>query len=236
MGTSESFAYDSLNRLTLATIAGGAVGSYEKEIRTNGTTEHKHYVRAGGLTFALVVTGTQTVVRVSGGVTTTSFESISRTSYFHNDHLGSIAAITNEAGAVVERLAFDPWGKRRFVNTQPGKADALDAIVGVRTDRGYTGHEHLDEMGVIHGVGIDAVVLGIRADELRTHRAEAIGHGGHQTVVVALDVEHHTAALQHAGCRELSGPIKACRAASVSMGVLRRLRSTRRHRRLAPPP
>ena len=121
----------------------GQALTYEKEIRTNGTTEHKHYVRVGSLTFALVVTRSGTL----NGLPASS------TSYFHNDHLGSIAAITNEAGAVVERLAFDPWGKRRFVNPQPGKADALDAIVGVRTDRGYTGHEHLDEIGVIHANG-----------------------------------------------------------------------------------
>ena len=94
-------------------------------------------MRVGSLTFALVVTRSGTL----NGLPASS------TSYFHNDHLGSIAAITNEAGAVVERLAFDPWGKRRFVNPQPGKADALDAIVGVRTDRGYTGHEHLDGSG-----------------------------------------------------------------------------------------
>jgi RHS repeat-associated protein len=51
---------------------------------------------------------------------------------------------------VVERLAYDPWGKRRFINTTPGKSDTLDAIVGIRTDRGFTEHEHLDEMGVVH--------------------------------------------------------------------------------------
>lgn len=28
--------------------------------------------------------------------------------------------------------------------------DKLDAIVGSKTDRGYTEHEHLDEIGVIH--------------------------------------------------------------------------------------
>jgi hypothetical protein len=28
--------------------------------------------------------------------------------YFHKDHLGSIATITDEAGAVVERLSYDP--------------------------------------------------------------------------------------------------------------------------------
>jgi RHS repeat-associated protein len=67
--------------------------------------------------------------------------------YMHHDHLGSVAVVTNEAGAVLERLAFDPWGKRRNIN---GKADTTDALVGLTTDRGYTEHEHLDEMGVIH--------------------------------------------------------------------------------------
>ena len=38
------------------------------------------------------------------------------TRYFHTDHLGSVAVITNEAAAVVERSAYDAWGKRRFPN------------------------------------------------------------------------------------------------------------------------
>ena len=117
--------------------------SYEKEIRTNGTIEHKHYVRAGGFTFALVVTRSGTL----NGLPASSI------SYFQQDHLGSIAVITNEAGAVVERLAYDPWGKRRYINTMPGASDVMDLITGVRTDRGYTGHEHLDELGVIHANG-----------------------------------------------------------------------------------
>jgi RHS repeat-associated protein len=68
-------------------------------------------------------------------------------SYFHHDHLGSIAAITDENRNVVERLAYDPWGKRRYPD---GASDVSDSLTGQRTDRGYTEHEHLDEMGVIH--------------------------------------------------------------------------------------
>ncbi len=68
-------------------------------------------------------------------------------SYFHHDHLGSIAAISDETGKVVERLAYDPWGKRRYPD---GASDVSDSLTGQRTDRGYTEHEHLDEMGVIH--------------------------------------------------------------------------------------
>ncbi|MFM9879399.1 MAG: hypothetical protein ACKVOO_03195 [Burkholderiaceae bacterium] len=43
------------------------------------------------------------------------------------------------SGSVIERLAFDPWGKRRFPN---GMADSSDSIVGLTLDRGYTLHEH----------------------------------------------------------------------------------------------
>jgi RHS repeat-associated protein len=69
------------------------------------------------------------------------------TSYLHHDHLGSLTVITDETGAVTERLAYDPWGKRRYAN---GVADVLDSIVGYNTDRGFTMHEHLDEIGIIH--------------------------------------------------------------------------------------
>ena len=112
--------------------------SYEKEVRTNGSILHKHYLNAGGTVFALLTTGTV------NGLPATS------TSYFHQDQMGSISAITSETGAVTERLAYDPWGKRRYINTTPGLTDTLDAITGQMSDRGYTMHEHLDEVGVIH--------------------------------------------------------------------------------------
>jgi RHS repeat-associated protein len=68
--------------------------------------------------------------------------------YFHHDQLGSIAAITDGVtGGEIERLAYDPWGKRRNIN---GLSDVTDSLVGRTTDRGFTEHEHLDEMGVVH--------------------------------------------------------------------------------------
>jgi RHS repeat-associated protein len=114
--------------------------SYEKEVRANGTTENKHYLSAGGVTFALFTSRTGTL----NGLSATT------TSYFHQDQMSSIAAITDETGAVTERLAYDPWGKRRFISSTAGLPDTLDAITGLKTDRGYTMHEHLDEVGIIH--------------------------------------------------------------------------------------
>jgi RHS repeat-associated protein len=51
---------------------------------------------------------------------------------------------------VTERLAYDPWGKRRNAMTAPGTPNTRDLLVGRYTDRGFTEHQHLDEIGVIH--------------------------------------------------------------------------------------
>ena len=62
------------------------------------------------------------------------------------DHLGSIDAVTDENGLVVERLSYDALGKRRQSNWQ----DAVTQIVSNFTTRGFTGHEQLDGVGLIH--------------------------------------------------------------------------------------
>jgi RHS repeat-associated protein len=112
--------------------------SYEKAILANGVTENKHYVSTrDGLVFALHVSRSGSL----GTLTTTT------TSYLHQDYLGSVAVVTDKSGVVAERMAYDPWGKRRNIN---GNADPLDQIVGNKTDRGYTMQEHIDEIGVIH--------------------------------------------------------------------------------------
>nr|WP_008293174.1 Rhs family protein [Congregibacter litoralis] len=65
--------------------------------------------------------------------------------YLHRDHLGSVTAITDEStGNVLDRLSYDAWGLRRIATTwAAGSVTATD-------HRGYTGHEHLDDIGIIH--------------------------------------------------------------------------------------
>jgi RHS repeat-associated protein len=68
------------------------------------------------------------------------------TRYFHTDHLGSVAVITNEAGAVVERRSYDAWGKRRFPN---GEDDPTGGSITSVTTVGFTGQEELS-VGLVH--------------------------------------------------------------------------------------
>jgi len=66
--------------------------------------------------------------------------------YLHRDYLGSIVAITNQAGAIVEKRHFDAWGD--VARVSDGNDNSLVGLTIL--DRGYTGHEHLQSVGLIH--------------------------------------------------------------------------------------
>ncbi|RZR04097.1 hypothetical protein D8T43_21285, partial [Vibrio vulnificus] len=65
--------------------------------------------------------------------------------YLHKDHLGSVIAISNQNGEIEERFSYDAWGKRR--SSSWNKPDTSTSEVG---RIGFTGHEMLDEVGLIH--------------------------------------------------------------------------------------
>ena len=132
---------------------------YEKVTKSSGLVEHKHYLYAGtGLI----------------GLYTQRSNNVNDTRYFHKDPLGSVSVVTNETGAVVERLSYDAWGKRRNSN---GTDDPGNSIVP-SVNRGYTGHEQLDEggMGLVHMNGrIYDPLVGrvLSADPLVSHPTDS---------------------------------------------------------------
>lgn len=66
--------------------------------------------------------------------------------YLHRDYLGSILAVTNRIGLIVEKRHFDAWGNLVFVkDLQNNNLEKLTFL-----DRGYTGHEHLQGVSLIH--------------------------------------------------------------------------------------
>jgi RHS repeat-associated protein len=116
----------------------GGLG-YEREI-SNGKDESRHYISVGGSVIAVVKTLN------AGGVLNGAVSSDpAMTNYWHKDSLGSIVAVSNAQGAVLERMAFDAWGRR--IKPSGGNDANLDPAHG---DRGFTGHEHLDELALVH--------------------------------------------------------------------------------------
>ncbi|WP_299200433.1 RHS repeat-associated core domain-containing protein [uncultured Amphritea sp.] len=71
-----------------------------------------------------------------------------QTRYLHKDNLGSVDTITDAVGNIVDRMSFDPFGGRRQNNWR--EATAGVNLIPVLTNRGFTGHEHLDDVGLIH--------------------------------------------------------------------------------------
>ena len=57
--------------------------------------------------------------------------------YLHKDHLGSIETVTTPVLSGQENLGYDAWGNRR-------------GAPSVNTTRGFTGHEQLDSVGLVH--------------------------------------------------------------------------------------
>ena len=66
--------------------------------------------------------------------------------YLHRDYLGSIVAVTNQSGTLVEKRLFDAWGNVKKI--QDGAGNNLTKLTII--ERGYTGHEHLQGVNLIH--------------------------------------------------------------------------------------
>ena len=66
--------------------------------------------------------------------------------YLHRDYLGSILAVSDEDGEVIERAHFDAWGEVAVFQKDGQEASIADSLTG----RGFTGHEHFTEVGLVH--------------------------------------------------------------------------------------
>lgn len=72
--------------------------------------------------------------------------------YTYNDHLGSIQTVTDDGGTIEFKQSFDAWGRRRDPDDWNQIFPTLGAIMGQPEwlYRGFTGHEHVPEFGLIN--------------------------------------------------------------------------------------
>jgi len=120
------------------------VGNVEKVTKPDGSYELRRYV-AGTLVSTQYSAG-----RVKVGGTN---------EYLLKDYLGSTDTIVDQHGNVVsstgnsikQKQSFDSWGLRRDTTTwSPFTSSLLAQFDHSTTNKGFTGHEMLDELGVIH--------------------------------------------------------------------------------------
>ncbi|QSB25550.1 RHS repeat-associated core domain-containing protein [Flavobacterium sp. CLA17] len=116
--------------------------TYRKHYSADGSMEIKQNTVTGALEFVTYIGGdgyTAPVVLKSDGTAQNYL-------YLHRDYQGTIVAISDQSGAVVEKRLFDAWGN--IVKVQDGAGNILAGLTLL--DRGYTGHEHLQSIGIIH--------------------------------------------------------------------------------------
>ena len=137
-----SFEWDARNQLVAVTV-----GAHRSEFVYNGLQRRVRQVeKENGVTTAdKRVLWCQTAIceeRAADGVTVTlrAFalgEPINgQARYFTTDHLGSVREVTDTAGALLARYAFDPWGRR----TVTAGSDV--------TTVGFTGHRAYTNSGL----------------------------------------------------------------------------------------
>ena len=120
---------------------------------TNAVTTTTYYV--GNVEIRNVTGGKQYTRYVEGHAIVkltrndTSRTAIS-TDYLITDHLGSIDAIADSSGALLYDLSFDAWGRRRAADSTFAIINTPATALATLTPRGFTGHEMLDTVGLIH--------------------------------------------------------------------------------------
>ncbi len=108
-------------------------GSYEKEVGKDGNIIHIDYIYSpAGLT---------AIRKMAPSVSPTVGEPTMY--YVHTDNLGSIQVITDSEGNVKEEYAYTAWGGRIALIESPLGELGVSSL-------GYTGHEHLEPLGLIN--------------------------------------------------------------------------------------
>ena len=116
-------------------------GSFEV-VKDNTTGKEKHILYIGGTPYESNIVYLKNFAESSGSY-----------KFLHKDYIGSVLAISDEAGNKLEQRHFDAWGN--FTHLQIGNGAIItDRNIIDNTslllERGYTSHEHFAEVEIIH--------------------------------------------------------------------------------------
>lgn len=116
-------------------------GSFEV-VKDNTTGKEKHILYIGGTPYESNIVYLKNFDDSNGSY-----------KFLHKDYIGSILAMSDEAGNKLEQRHFDAWGN--FTHLQIGNGAIItDKNIINNTslllERGYTSHEHFAEVGIIH--------------------------------------------------------------------------------------
>ena len=153
------FTFDKVNRITKGSVYSeflyGASRSrfYKHDRRTENSKTTDYYTAYVGGYEKIHRTGggksvlTEHKVNLGNVVITERSNGTNEENYLHKDHLGSPISITDKNGSVVQQFTYDPWGKQTKIYQT---STIADLIYSQPTNRGYTGHEHIGGLDIVH--------------------------------------------------------------------------------------
>jgi RHS repeat-associated protein len=129
-----NFYYDANNsryKKTSGSTTTHYVGkTYEKNFYANGVKEDKYFIYANGKLVSIF----------------SNKDNQYKVNFLHYDNLGSIDTITNNLGVVEQRRSYKPFGEQLYLDKYGNEVATTSTV----TNRGYTGHEHIKEVDLIH--------------------------------------------------------------------------------------
>ncbi|HEY9160513.1 MAG TPA: FG-GAP-like repeat-containing protein [Desulfomonilia bacterium] len=110
-----------------------------EKVSTGDVVDYKHYIQVAGESIAI------------HNIHRENSQSDVKNYYLHKDNLGSITCITNDLGQKDQISSYSTYGSKRDPATWDWKT--VPTLTGLITNRGFTGHVQLDELGLIHMKG-----------------------------------------------------------------------------------
>ncbi len=143
------------NGYTTAFIYNSDADRVKMLTQRNGTTDLERYYIGGQYEMDKTVVGTEERLYLGGDAYSAAAVYVRQNTgawvvnYIGRDYLGSITHVMDATGVVKQELSYDPWGRLRNPVTQ-ALLDINQRVTLLLGDRGYTGHEHLSNFGLIN--------------------------------------------------------------------------------------
>lgn len=150
-----SFIFDTEHQRTRQSVSpvnAGVVGSPTSTIYYGGAIEKEVDTVANTTTIRtyLPVRLGYVEEKFSGTAIAATASTVRATRYFLADHLGSPIAVVDDNQTVLQRMSYDPWGRRRNPDGSDDASATLGGIANAQDRSGYTGEEQLDQLGLVH--------------------------------------------------------------------------------------
>lgn len=131
-------------------VSGGSPGAPTTTLYYAGAIQKEIDVAANVTIIRTSVAGVGYIEERIAGTAANPTDSAARNGrFFLKDHLGSTIGITDETGAVLQRMSYDAWGRRRNTDGTDDSWASLGTIANNQDNTGYTGHQQLDQLGLV---------------------------------------------------------------------------------------